>query len=127
MKPAGRRSRRWRVISAPALCCSRTGAGGRPGPLARFRGSAPSMLANDSGGQSCDEAHSLFWWQLQQALPASKPVRTGTVAVTVECRGQRDVSYDVAQQDADALIDYLTHRGVLRGAPKPLPALLMPA
>jgi uncharacterized protein len=96
-------------------------------PLARYLGSCASMLANDSGGQSFDEAHSLFWWQLQQALPSSKPVRTGTVAVTVECRGQRDVSYDVAQQDADALIDYLTRRGALRGEPKALPALLMPA
>ncbi|CAB3773453.1 succinylglutamate desuccinylase/aspartoacylase family protein [Paraburkholderia humisilvae] len=96
-------------------------------PLARYLGSQASMLANDSGGQSFDEAHSLFWWQLQQALPASKPVHTGTLAVTVECRGQRDVSYEIAQQDADALIDYLTRRGALRGDPKPLPELPMPA
>jgi predicted deacylase len=96
-------------------------------PLARYLGSQASMLANDSGGQSFDEAHSLFWWQLQQALPASKPVRNGTFAVTIECRGQRDVSYEIAQQDADALIDYLTWRGALRGDPKPLPDLPMPA
>jgi uncharacterized protein len=96
-------------------------------PLARYLGSRASMLANDSGGLSFDEAHSLFWYQLQQALPASKPVRTGTFAVTIECRGQRDVSYEIAQQDADALIDYLTWRSALRGDPKPLPDLPMPA
>ncbi len=96
-------------------------------PLARYLGSRASLLATDSGGQSFDEAHSLLWWQLQQALPASQPVLTGTVAVTVECRGQRDVSYEVAQADADALIDYLTWRSAIRGEAKPLPDLPMPA
>jgi uncharacterized protein len=96
-------------------------------PLARYLGSRASLLATDSGGEAFDETHSLLWWQLQHNLPAHQPVDNGTVAVTVECRGQRDVSYAVAQQDADALIDYLTYRKAIRGEAKPLPELLTPA
>jgi uncharacterized protein len=96
-------------------------------PLARYLGAQASLLATDSGGQSFDEAHSLLWWQLRRALPASKPVAIGTFSVTVECRGQRDVSYEIAQQDADAVVDYLTWRKAIRGPARPLPDLPMPA
>ncbi|RFU48522.1 succinylglutamate desuccinylase/aspartoacylase family protein [Paraburkholderia sp. DHOC27] len=96
-------------------------------PLARYLGARASLLATDSGAGAFDETHSLLWWKLQQSLPAAQPVETGTIAVTVECRGQRDVSYAVAQQDADALVDYLTWRNAIRGEAKPLPDLLTPA
>jgi uncharacterized protein len=96
-------------------------------PLSRYLGAQASLLATDSGGQAFDEAHSLTWWHLQQTMPADKPVPTGTIAVTVECRGQRDVSYEVAQEDADALIDYLVWRKAIRGEAKALPPLLSPA
>ena len=96
-------------------------------PLSRYLGARASLLATDSGAAAFDEMYSLLWWQLQQKLPAHQPVGTGTVAVTVECRGQRDVSYAVAQQDADALVDYLVWRKAIRGEPKPLPELLAPA
>jgi predicted deacylase len=96
-------------------------------PLARYLGSRASLLATDSGAGAFDEMHSLLWWKLQQNLPAHQPVDTGTVAVTVECRGQRDVSYAVAQEDADAIVDYLMWRKAIRRAPKPLPELLAPA
>lgn len=86
------------------------------------------MLATDSGAAAFDETHSLLWWKLQQEMPADKPVPTGTIAVTVECRGQRDVSYEVAQEDADALVDYLVWRKAVRvDVVKPLPDLLSPA
>jgi predicted deacylase len=96
-------------------------------PLACYLGAEASLLATDSGGQSFDEAHSLLWWQLQQALPANRPLAAGTFSVTVECRGQRDVSYEIAQQDADAVIDYLTLRQSIRGTARALPELPMPA
>lgn len=96
-------------------------------PLARYLGSRASLLATNSGGESFDETHSLLWWQLQQSLPADKPVDNGAIAVTVECRGQRDVSYEVAQQDADAIVDYLKWRKAIRGEPQPMPELLAPA
>ena len=96
-------------------------------PLARFLGARTSLLATDSGAQAFDEAHSLLWWKLQQDLPAHQPVPHGTLAVTVECRGQRDVSYEIAEQDAGAIIDYLVWRKALSGAAKPLPPLPVPA
>ncbi|MFM0606967.1 M14 family metallopeptidase [Paraburkholderia sediminicola] len=93
-------------------------------PLSRYLGAQASLLATNSGGESFDETHSLLWWKLQQEIPADKPVPNGTIAVTVECRGQRDVSYEVAQEDADALIDYLVWRKVIKLDAKPLPELL---
>ena len=96
-------------------------------PLARYLGSEASLLATNSGGQAFDETHSLLWWHLQADLPADRPVPIGTLAVTVECRGQRDVSYEIAQQDADAIIDYLIWREAIKGDAKPQPALPMPA
>lgn len=96
-------------------------------PLARYLGAKASLLSTDSGGAAFDEAHSLLWWQLQQELPSDKPLTNGTVAVTVECRGQRDVSYAVAQEDADAIVDYLVWRKAVAGDVKPLPELVNPA
>lgn len=96
-------------------------------PLSRYLGAQASLLATNSGGEAFDETHSLLWWQLQQALPADKPVPNGAIAVTVECRGQRDVSYEVAQEDADALVDYFVWRKAIQRDAKPLPALLTPA
>jgi predicted deacylase len=96
-------------------------------PLSRYLGAQASLLATNSGGESFDETHSLLWWTLQQQLTAAQPVPNGTIAVTVECRGQRDVSYEVAQQDADAIVDYLVWRNAVRLEAKPLPDLLSPA
>jgi len=96
-------------------------------PLARYLGAQASLLATNSGGESFDETHGLLWWKLQQDMPADKPVPTGTIAVTVECRGQRDVCYEAAQEDADALVDYLAWRKAILIDAKPLPELPTPA
>ncbi|MGH8781718.1 succinylglutamate desuccinylase [Paraburkholderia sp.] len=96
-------------------------------PLARYLGAEASLLATDSGGQAFDEAHSLCWWALQQPLPDSTPLATGIIATTIECRGQRDVAYEIAQQDADAIVEFLRARGAIRGEAKPLPPLRAPA
>ncbi|WP_341317361.1 succinylglutamate desuccinylase/aspartoacylase family protein [Paraburkholderia sp. IMGN_8] len=96
-------------------------------PLARYLGAQASLLATNSGGESFDETHSLLWWQLQQEMSVGKPVPDGTIAVTVECRGQRDVSYSVAQKDADAIVDFLVWRKAIKLDARPLPKLLAPA
>lgn len=92
-------------------------------PLARYLGAQASLLATNSGGEAFDETHSLLWWRLQQEMPADKPVPNGAIAVTVECRGQRDVSYEAAQHDADAILDYLAWRKAVALEAKPLPPL----
>ncbi|HTR08612.1 MAG TPA: succinylglutamate desuccinylase/aspartoacylase family protein [Paraburkholderia sp.] len=93
-------------------------------PLARYMGSQASLLATDSGGQAFDEAHSLAWWNLQQQVGDATPLPPGTVAATIECRGQRDVSYETAAADAEAIIEFLRARGAVRGTAKPLPPLV---
>lgn len=93
-------------------------------PLARYLGSQASLIATDSGGQSFDEAHSLPWWTLQERVDKATPLPPGTIAATIECRGQSDVSYETAARDADAIIDFLRFRGAIRGATRPLPPLV---
>ena len=93
-------------------------------PLSRYLGAPVSLLATDSGADAFDEAHSLLWWKLRKRFGEERPVPHACVAVTVECRGQRDVSYEYAAHDADALIDYLISRGAIDAVAKPLPPLL---
>jgi uncharacterized protein len=93
-------------------------------PLARYLGAQASLIATDSGGQAFDEAHSLPWWSLQQQAGKATPLPPGTIAATLECRGQRDVTYETAAHDADAIIEFLRARGAVRGPAKPLPPLV---
>lgn len=96
-------------------------------PLARYIGSEASLLATDSQANSFDEALYLLWVNLRERFGDQFPIPDSSVAVTVEHRGQRDVSYELAEHDATAIIDYLTHLGAVEGAPRPLPALRNPA
>ena len=96
-------------------------------PLAGYLGAQASLLATDSGGQSFDECFSLLWLQLQQRFARRFPIPTGSVSVTLELRGQADVSHGLAKRDCQAILDYLTFRGALAGQAPPPPALLRPA
>lgn len=96
-------------------------------PLARYLGAKASLLAIDSGAASFDEAQSTTWWYLQQRFGAKFPIPSGCIAVTVEHRGQRDVSYELADRDATAIVHYLMHLGLVSGAAPPMPELLFPA
>jgi len=96
-------------------------------PLARYIGSQASLLATDSGGLSFDECFTLPWWQLQQRFGERFTIPTGTLAVTVELRGQGDVNHPLASRDCQALLDYLTHYGAIAGEAPQLPELAFPA
>ncbi|HGM5580669.1 TPA: succinylglutamate desuccinylase/aspartoacylase family protein [Pseudomonas putida] len=96
-------------------------------PLARYLGAQASLLATDSGGQSFDECFSLVWWQLQQRFGKRFPIPMGSFSVTVELRGQADVNHDLASQDCQAILDFLTHSGVIEGQAPALPPLRHPA
>lgn len=95
-------------------------------PLARLIGSQASLLALESGDNPFDEACSQAWWQLAEHFK-DHPVPLGCLSVTVELRGEHDVSHELARADADALIAFLTHRGLVEGPAPTLPPLSHPA
>jgi uncharacterized protein len=96
-------------------------------PLARYLGAQATLLATESGDNPFDEACSQTWWQLADHFGGRAPVAMGCIAVTVELRGEAEVSHELAGPDAEALIDYLRHRGMIDGPPRALPPLLQPA
>ena len=95
--------------------------------LSRYLGAQASMLATDSGGQSFDECFTLVWWKLQQRFAGRFPIPMGSFSVTVELRGQGDVSHALASRDCQAIISYLIDFGVIDGDAAPAPELLYPA
>ena len=66
----------------------------------------------------------MFWQQIEARFP--QRVAPPGFAVTLELRGVADVSYELAEQDCQGLIDYLTHAGVIEGQAPELPPLLNP-
>ncbi|KND59907.1 Succinylglutamate desuccinylase/aspartoacylase [Candidatus Burkholderia verschuerenii] len=95
--------------------------------LARYIGANGVLLATDSGGQSFDEVHALLWNQLRALMGEGLPLAAPNIAATLEHRGQRDVDYDSAQHDADAIVDFLIARGVIEGDARDLPPLAQAA
>ncbi len=71
--------------------------------LAALSGAQALLLASDSGGQPFDEACSRPWLDLQRQFPAH-PIPLACCSVTVELRGEADVSHALAAADAEALI-----------------------
>lgn len=91
-------------------------------PLARHLGCAAQLLADVSGGEPFDEACASAWRYLRGAFGDRFPIPMGTTPVTLELRGVRDVSHDLAARDAQAIVDYLTQIGMIAGeAPEPPP------
>jgi len=85
-----------------------------------------SLLADAYGVMPFDEAIFLPWAKIRAALP-QYPIPFDSVAVTVELRGEGDVSYALAEQDSQAILHYLTGCGVIRGEVAETPALPHPA
>jgi hypothetical protein len=97
-------------------------------PLARYMGAQATLLAPESGGNPFDEACSQTWYRLADEFAGQYPIaRNGCVAVTIELRGQGEVSYAQAEADADAIIAYLSHQGHIAAPAPVLPELLHPA
>ncbi|SAK47029.1 succinylglutamate desuccinylase/aspartoacylase family protein [Caballeronia ptereochthonis] len=91
-------------------------------PLARYLGSEAQLLADVSGGEPFDEACASAWRYLRGAFGDRHPIPPGVMPVTLELRGVRDVSHETASRDAQAIVDYLTHAGMIAGeAPEPPP------
>lgn len=91
-------------------------------PLARLLGARTLLWARGSGPSiSFDEALSGPWWRLQAHFADRAPIPLGCASTTVELRSQTDVSDALATQDAQAIVGYLRHVGVMDG-----PALALP-
>ncbi|MGY6548928.1 MAG: succinylglutamate desuccinylase/aspartoacylase family protein [Roseinatronobacter sp.] len=83
-------------------------------PLAAFLGCRAVLLAEISGGRPFDEAVSAPW-VLLGARFADWPIPLGCASCTVELRGRSDVCRTMAGRDAQAIVDYLIHAGVIAG------------
>jgi uncharacterized protein len=94
--------------------------------LGALLGAQAVLLATESGDMPFDEACTRPWWLLQQRF-AQHPIPLACFGVTVELRGQADTSHALAEQDANAIIEFLRRRGVVAGAPAPLPTALCEA
>ncbi|MEO7939619.1 MAG: M14 family metallopeptidase [Burkholderiaceae bacterium] len=95
-------------------------------PLARLLGARAVLLAQNAGGVSFDECFSGLWWKLAQRLQADasgpdRPLAQACASTTVELRGEAQVSHPVARADAQGILAYLQHAGVIAGDPPPLP------
>jgi predicted deacylase len=95
-------------------------------PLAARLGSKAVLVAENSGGDPFDEALSRPWFELAKARP-EHPIPFSCQSVTVELRGQNDVSPEFARADAEAILGFLRDRAVLAGPVPPLPRPLCEA
>jgi predicted deacylase len=93
-------------------------------PLAALLGAHATLLARESGGEPFDEACSRLWWDLADHFGPETPVPMACIGVTVELRGEMDVRYDLAEKDAQGLLQYLAYQGVLDIERVPLPSLI---
>ncbi|MGO4477739.1 succinylglutamate desuccinylase/aspartoacylase family protein [Massilia sp. 2TAF26] len=93
-------------------------------PLAALLGAHATLLARESGGEPFDEACSRLWWELADHFGPSMPIPMGCIGVTVELRGEMDVRYELAEKDAQGLLQYLAYQGVLDIEREPLPPLV---
>nr|WP_315258177.1 M14 family metallopeptidase [uncultured Duganella sp.] len=82
-------------------------------PLSAILGSHATLLAYEAGGEPFDEACSRLWWDLDQHFDHQFPIPAACLSTTIELRGEQEVSYALARQDAAGLLQFLTLQGVL--------------
>ncbi|WP_305857925.1 succinylglutamate desuccinylase/aspartoacylase family protein [Balneatrix alpica] len=85
--------------------------------LAQHLGCEVTLYAEAGNGQPFDEAHSGPWANLATRFPKAA-IPMACFAATVELRGQTDVSSGQAKADAEAILNYLRAKGVLKGQPE---------
>lgn len=90
-------------------------------PLQRYLGSRLTLLATDAGDNPFDEACSQVWWKWAQRFGDRFPIPQACLAVTVELRGQVDVDHELARQDAQNILNFLSYRGLIKGEVPAMP------
>ena len=95
-------------------------------PLSALMGAHAVLLALEAGEEPFDEACSRLWWDLAAHFGDKTPLPMACLSTTVELRGEMDVTYELARGDADALMGFLKHAGVIDAGASlpPLPAPL---
>ena len=93
-------------------------------PLTALLGARAVLLELAAGEEPFDEACSRLWWDLDSHFQGRYPIPAACLSVTVELRGEAEVNYALAEQDARALLRFLAIEGVLDmpGAADDLPA-----
>ncbi len=89
--------------------------------LAAELGARAVLLAEVSGGNPFDEACGGPWWALAGRFP-QVPIPPACLSATVELRSNNDVDARLAEDDAHAILRFLTRRGVVGGRVGALPA-----
>lgn len=84
--------------------------------LADRIGAEATLTAENSGGGSFDEVWSGLWVVLADTLP-DVPWPEPVLSVTLEYRGQADVSDKLASGDAQNLYDFFCDEGLIEAAP----------
>lgn len=87
--------------------------------LCRSIGAKVALIAEVSGGNAFDEAHTAPWALLQRRFGAKFPIPHGCFGSTVEYRGQFDVSDSLAAADAANLMGFLATMGAVSGGAAP--------
>jgi predicted deacylase len=88
--------------------------------LGALLGAQAVLLADESGDAPFDEACSRPWAQLRERF-GNGALPLACFATTVELRGEAEVTHRLAERDAHAIVEFLRRRGVIGGAPQPLP------
>lgn len=94
--------------------------------LAADLGCRAVLLAEDSGGNSFDEAFSTPWPRLAERF-SDYPIPPACFSGTVELRGRADVDDATARADAQAIYHSLQRFGAVAGTPPTPPAALCEA
>lgn len=89
--------------------------------LARYLKAETVLFAEGSGGSSFDEAQSGVWYRLAEKYEGRFPIPLAGCGVTVEFRGEADVSHALAEHDAQQLMHWLQSIGVIEGEPAVMP------
>lgn len=92
--------------------------------LARYLGAETVLFAEGSGGSAFDEVHSGVWYRLREKYQDRFPVPLAGCGVTLEFRGEADVSHTLAARDAQQIFYWLQSIGVVEGAPSTMPESL---
>ncbi len=96
-------------------------------PLAARLGAQALLVCSASGDNPFDENCSRHWWELAQHFGSQIPIPNACLSVTVELRGETEVSHELAQADAEAIIAFLQQADYINGAPEICPAMLCAA